>query len=136
METFKYDPAPRALLRWSDVVEDEEMPLVYDEDDFAHLYVWSKDASALILTVHPEMGLAHEHVEVEPYVKGTKGDVRDIYKGYIMCLASVDEYGEEVEDENGYAIETISVTWEQGEETIVMAAVSYPDKKPLKCSSV
>jgi hypothetical protein len=87
METFKYDSARRALLRWSDVVEDEEKPLVYDEDDFAHLSVWSKDASALILTLHPKMGLAHKHVEVEPCAKGTKGDVWDIYIGYFMSTS-------------------------------------------------
>jgi hypothetical protein len=136
MEVFKNDPAPRAKRRWADEVEEEEDPLVYDEGDFDHLYVWNKDATALILTVHPEMGLAHKHVEVEPCVKGTKGDSRDIYTGYFMCLAPVDDAEEEVEDENAHAIEAISVTWEQGEETLVKAVVRNPHKRPPKCSSV
>jgi hypothetical protein len=102
---------------------------VYNESDFAHLYVWCKEAAAAILTVHPEMGLAHQHVEVEPCVRGTKKDTRDIYTGYFMCLAPEDEEGEEVEDQNEHAIEAISITWEKGEETIAQALVRNPKKK-------
>jgi hypothetical protein len=68
---------------WCDsaqVEEAEETP-VYDECEFAHLYVWCKEAAPAILTVNPGMGLAHRHVEVEPCVSGTKKYTRDIYTG-------------------------------------------------------
>jgi hypothetical protein len=102
---------------------------VYNEDDFSHLNVWCKEANASILTVHPEMGLAHQHVVVEPCVRGTKKDTRNIYTRYFMCLAPKDENGEEAEEENEYAIEAISITWEKGEETIARALVRNPMKK-------
>jgi hypothetical protein len=109
---------------------------VYNESDFTHLYVWCKEAGAAILTVHPEMGLAHRHVEVEPCVRGTKKDTRNIYTGYFMCLAPEDEDGEEVEDQNEHAIEAISITRKKGEETIAQALVRNPNKKKAPCSSV
>jgi hypothetical protein len=76
--------------------------------------LWCKEAATHILTVHPEMRLAHEHVAVNPCVWGTKKYTRDIYTGYFMCLAPENEEGEEVEDLNEHAIEAISVTWERG----------------------
>jgi hypothetical protein len=82
------------------------------------------------------MGLAHRHVEVEPCVRGTKKDTRDIYTGYFMCLAPQDEDSEEVEDENEHAIEAISITWEKGEETIAQALVRNPNKKKAPRISV
>jgi hypothetical protein len=108
---------------------------VYNEDDFSHLYVWCKEAQASILTVHPEMRLARQHVVVEPCVRDTKKDARNIYTGYFMCLAPEDENGEEVEDENEYAIEAISITWEKGEETIAQALVRNPDKKRFQSAA-
>jgi hypothetical protein len=90
---------------------------VHNEEDVSHLYGWCKEAHADILTVHPEMGLAHRHLTVEPCVKGTKKDTQDIYTGYFMCLALEDEDGNAVDDEDEYDIEAISITWEMGEET-------------------
>jgi hypothetical protein len=52
---------------------------VYHDDDISHMYVWCREAHANILTVHPEMGLSHRHLTVEPCVKGTKKDTRHIY---------------------------------------------------------
>jgi hypothetical protein len=109
---------------------------VYNESDFAHLYVWCKEAGVAILTVHPDIGLAHRHMEVEPCIRGTKKDIRDIYTGYFMCLAPKDEDGEEVEDQNEHAIEAISITWEKGEEKIAQAPVLDPKRKKPPCSSV
>jgi hypothetical protein len=123
---------------WEDCVlaTRAEEAQVYNEDDFSYLYVWCKEAQAAILTVHPEMGLAHLHVVVEPCVRGTKKDTRNIYTGYFMCLAPEDKNGEEVEDENEHAIEAISITWEKGEETNAQALVTNPNKKKGTVSSV
>jgi hypothetical protein len=109
---------------------------VYDEHDFAHLYVWCKEAAAHILTVHPEVGLAHQHVEVEPCVRGTKKDTQDVYTRYFMCLAPQNEEGEEVEDLNEHAIEATNIIWEEREETIVQAVVRNHKKKNPPCSSI
>jgi hypothetical protein len=111
-----HDPVT-GIGNWCDSVqaeEAEETP-VYDKRELAHLYMWCKEAAAAILTVNLEMGLAHRHVEVDPCVRGTKKNTRDIYTGYFMCLAPEDEEGEEVEDQNEHAIEAISITWEEGE---------------------
>jgi hypothetical protein len=54
-----------------------------------------------------------------------------------MCLAPEDEDGNAVDDEDEYAIEAISLTWEKGEPTTASALVRNIDKKPdLKVSSV
>jgi hypothetical protein len=129
MSVVGHDPVKR-VGNWCDRVEEEEEEetRVYDERDFAHLYVWCKEAATHILTVHPEMGLAHEHVVVDPYVRGTTKDTRDIYTGYFMCLAPENEEGQEVKGLNKHAIEAISVTWEEGEETIVQAVVRFHKK--------
>jgi hypothetical protein len=65
MGAVGHDPV-NGVGNWCDRVEmeEEEETPVYDERDFAHLYVWCKEAAAHILTVHPEMGLAHQHIEV------------------------------------------------------------------------
>jgi hypothetical protein len=82
------------------------------------------------------MGLAHKHMVAEPCVMGTEGESRHIYTGYFMCLTPEDDAGMEDDDMDEHAIEAISVTWEQGEETIVEAVVSNPDKRPPKCSII
>jgi hypothetical protein len=101
-----------------------------------HLYVWNKEGGALILTVHPEMGLAHKHVVAKPCVKGTEGDARHIYTGYFMCPTPENDLSVEDDDMDEHAIEYISVTWEQGEETILEAVVRNHDIRPRKCSSI
>jgi hypothetical protein len=105
---------------------------VYKDEDISHMYVWCKEAHVNILTVPPEMGLAHRHLTVEPCVKGTKKDTRDIYTGYFMCLAPEDEDSNAADDEDEYAIEAISLTWEKGEETTASALVRNPSKKKNK----
>jgi hypothetical protein len=85
-----------------------------------------------ILTVHPEMGLAHRHLTVEPCAKGTKKDTRNIHTGYFTSLAPEDEDGNAVDDEDEYAIEATSITSEKGEETTASALVRNPSKKKNK----
>jgi hypothetical protein len=96
------------------------------------MYIWCKDSQANVLTVHPEMGLRHQHVTVEPCVKGTKKDSRQIYTGYFMCLAPEDEDSNTVDDEDEDAIEAISLTWEQGDPTTASALVRNMAKKPIE----
>ncbi len=132
MSLINYHPVLGVGL-WAD---DEEPVPVYDERDFAHLFVWCKHAAANILTIHPEMGLAHQHITVEPCVKGTAPDERRIYTGYFMCLAPEDEEGSELEaDPEEHAIEAIRVDWEHGQETIVTALVRNPNKRSKKKGS-
>jgi hypothetical protein len=69
-------------------------------------------------------------VVAEPCVKGTEGDARHIYAGYFMCLTPEDDAGMEDDDMDEHAIKAISITWEQGEETIVEAVVMNPIKGP------
>jgi hypothetical protein len=105
MFSMGHDPV-HAVGNWNDsarATEAEEIQ-VYNESAITHLYVWCKEAGAAILTVHPEMGLAHRHVEIEPCVRGTKKDTRVIYTGSFMCLAPEDKDGEDVEDQNEHAI--------------------------------
>jgi hypothetical protein len=110
---------------------------VYDDMDMFQMYVLCKEAYANILTVHPEMGLRHQHLTVEPCVKGTKKDSRHIYTGYFMCLATEDEDGNAVDNEEEYAIEAISLTWEKGAKTTDSALIRNINKKPkYKVSSI
>jgi hypothetical protein len=136
LNLFEHDPSPRAKKRWTDRVEEEKKPREYDEGNFVHLYVWTKDAGAHILTVHSEMGPAHRHVVAEPCVKGTEGEAHHIYTGYFMCLTPENDAGVEDNDMDEHAIEAISVTWKQGEETILKAFDKIPNKWPPKCSSI
>ena len=78
--------------------------------DLSHMYIWCKESQAHVLTVHPEMGLWHQHVIAEPCVRGTKKNSRHIYTGYFMCLSPEDEDGNAVDNEDEYAIEAISLT--------------------------
>jgi hypothetical protein len=80
--SVEYDPV-FGVGNWDDSVHaTRAMDIqVYNDEDLSHMYVWCKEAHANILTVHPEMGLAHRHLTVEPCVKGTKKDTRDIYTG-------------------------------------------------------
>jgi hypothetical protein len=72
---------------------------------------------------------------VEPCLKGTKKDSRHIYNGYFMCLAPEDKDGNAVDDEEEYAIEAISLTWEKGEKTTASAFDRNIDKKPVSSTS-
>jgi hypothetical protein len=38
---------------------------VNNKEDSSQLYVWCKEAHTIILTVHPDMGLAHRQMKVD-----------------------------------------------------------------------
>jgi hypothetical protein len=58
-----------------------------------------------------EMGLDHHHVLVESNTRdGTRGEVRDVFTGYSMCLTPENNKGVEENDMEAHAIEALRVT--------------------------
>ncbi len=55
---------------WYDSTNDtwrreQEQRKEFDDMDPSHMYIWCKESQAHVLTVHPEMGLWHQHVTVD-----------------------------------------------------------------------
>jgi hypothetical protein len=65
----EHDPA-FGVGNWYDSVNDtwrreQEQRKEFDDMDPSHMYIWCKESQAHVLTVHPEMGLWHQHVTVD-----------------------------------------------------------------------
>jgi hypothetical protein len=85
----------------------------YHEEDFAHLMIFDTNAGTHVLTIHPEMGLTHQHTQVEYPSGGLSDKVRTIFTGHFMVLTPSE--GEE-ESEEEHAVEALRVTW--GEDNV------------------
>ncbi len=96
----------------------------YHEGDFDHLMIYDASAGTQVLTIHPEMGLTHQHIQVEYPAGGLTGEVRTILMGYFMVLTSAE--GEE-EPEEEHAIEALRVTWGKSSAPEVHALVRNPN---------
>jgi hypothetical protein len=96
--------------------------------------VYNVHAGARILTIHPEMGMTHQHVLMKPCVPSTRGKILTIYSSYFMCLTPHNENGAEMEDEaeEEHAIEALRVTRGQDVTTKINALVRNPKKRPNK----
>ncbi len=64
-EAVEHDPA-FGVGNWYDSVNDtwRREQKEFNDMDLSHMYIWCKDSQANVLTVHPEMGLRHQHVTV------------------------------------------------------------------------
>jgi hypothetical protein len=114
---------------WDDLVDqdlEDEKPEAYRAAEFDHLMTRNKEAACL-LTIHPEMGLDHQHVQVAPNSRGTGGHV---YMGYFMCLTPENDQGVEEDDMEEHVIEALRVTWSPGKKPRAKALVRNPQKRP------
>ena len=93
---------------WDDNATMDREDDAYHEGDFDHLMIYDASAGTQVLTIHPEMGLTHQHIQVEYPEGGLTGEVRTLYTAYFMVLTSAE--GEE-EPEEEHAIEALRVTW-------------------------
>jgi hypothetical protein len=115
---------------WPDLAtEDKEDDMItYDEQDFKHLMVYNIQAGCKVLTINPEMGMEHVHVQL----KETANDQKEylLYTGYFQCLANLDNEGNEKQELDKFAIETIKIECVKGKETKVNTLINNPDKLP------
>jgi hypothetical protein len=93
---------------WDDNAAMDREEDAYHEEDFAHLMVFNANASTHVLTIHPEMGLTHQHTQVEYPPGGLSDEVHTIFIGYFMVLTPS---GGKEEPEEEHAIEALRVTW-------------------------